>query len=66
MQPKQSYRILRKPEVIRIVGLSDVTIWRLERAGDFPKRLKLGGNSVGWLESEIANWIQERAERRNQ
>jgi prophage regulatory protein len=65
MKNKQCDRILRKPELISRLGLSDVTIWRLEKSGDFPKRIQLGGNSVGWLESEIVNWIQERAEQRN-
>jgi prophage regulatory protein len=57
-------RILRKPEIQHRVGLSDPTIWRLERAGKFPKRIKLGGNSVGWFESEINDWLQTKAAER--
>ncbi len=60
-QIRNSDRVLRKPEVLYRVGLSDVSIWRKERAGDFPKRLKLGANSVGWLESEIESWLANRA-----
>ena len=59
-------RILRKPETLRIVGLSDATIWRMEAAGNFPRRLKLGGNSVGWLESEILDWIEKKAAERTE
>lgn len=54
-------RIMRKKEVLAVVGLSDVSVWRQERAGTFPKRLRLGGNSVGWLKSEIDGWLQQRA-----
>lgn len=43
-----------------MVGLSDPTIWRMEQAGTFPKRLQLGGNSCGWLESEVMGWLAER------
>ncbi len=57
-------RILRKPEVGFKTGLSDPTIWRMERDGKFPKRLKMGGKSVGWLESEIIAWIQEKIRER--
>lgn len=39
-----------------MVPLSDATIWRMEKAGKFPKRLQLGGNSVGWSESEVREW----------
>ena len=53
-------RILRKPDVLRMVTLSDPTIYRLEKAGKFPKRISLGGNSCGWLESELLAWIGER------
>ena len=57
-------RIIRKKELLRSMGLSDVTIWRMERAGTFPKRIKLGGNSGGWYESEIIEWQeQKKAER---
>jgi prophage regulatory protein len=51
-------RVLRKPEVLSTVGLSDATIWRLERDGKFPKRIQLGGNSVGWSENEVLRWIE--------
>jgi len=57
-------RVLRKPEVQHITGLSDPTIWRLEKAGRFPKRLRLGGNSCGWLASEVDDWINLRAAER--
>lgn len=54
-------RVMRKKEVLAVVGLSDVSVWRQERAGTFPRRIKLGGNSVGWLQSEILGWLEERA-----
>lgn len=57
-------RIIRKPELLNMVGLSDPTIWRMERDGSFPKRLRLGGNSCGWLESEVLHWVQSRMEAR--
>jgi len=56
-----SARILRKPELFSRVGMSDVQIWRWEKKGLFPKRIQLGGNSVGWLESEIDTWLEKKA-----
>jgi len=43
-----------------MTGLSRMTIYRLERAGLFPARRKLGENSVGWIDEEIASWIDSR------
>ena len=54
-------RVIRKPELFSRVGLSDATIWRMEKAGKFPKRITLGGNSVGWLDHEISEWFQKKA-----
>ena len=52
--------ILRTAAVTRLTGLSRTTIWRLERQGEFPSRVRLGVNSVGWREEEIARWINSR------
>ena len=30
------------------------------KEGNFPKPIALGPRSVGWLESEISEWIWER------
>ena len=54
-------RVIRKPELLSRVPLSDPTIWRLERAGKFPRHLQLGGNSVGWFEAEIEAWLAKKA-----
>ena len=37
MQSK-NIRILREPEVHAMTGLSQTTRWRLEKAGQFPKK----------------------------
>jgi prophage regulatory protein len=54
------FRILLEDEVSDITRLSPVTIWRLERKGLFPRRMKLGLKRVGWLEREVLDWIAAR------
>lgn len=61
---KSHERVIRKPELMAMIGLSDATIWRLERAGKFPGRIQLGGNSVAWLESEVLDWLKSKADAR--
>jgi prophage regulatory protein len=53
-------RLLRTGEVLDRVGLGRTTVWRLERAGDFPARRRIGNGTVAWLESEVEEWIQGR------
>ena len=66
VEVKTAQRIIRKPELLNILGLSDPTVYRMEKAGRFPKRLRLGGNSCGWLQSEVDGWISERAAARSE
>ncbi len=57
-------RILRLREVEARTGLSRSTIYRWRRAGRFPQAVVLGKRSVGWIESEVDEWIRERAAER--
>lgn len=52
--------ILRTNDVISMTGLSRTTIWRMERSGQFPKRVQLGAKCVGWIEGEVIDWIETR------
>jgi prophage regulatory protein len=59
-----SDRILRRPEVVSVVGLGTTKLYELISEGKFPKPVKLSARSVGWLESEVQEWIKEQAEKR--
>ena len=52
-------RYIRLPEVVNISGLSPTTIWRLEMKRRFPSRRKISRSAVGWLASEVAEWLQD-------
>lgn len=64
MKDRKERRVMRKPELFSKVGLSDATIWREERAGRFPRRIRLGGQSVGWFSDEVDQWFEKKAEER--
>ena len=53
-------RIQRLPEVKIKTGLQRSTIYQLMAAGEFPKSISLGSRAVGWIESEIDDWIARR------
>jgi prophage regulatory protein len=55
-------KILRLNEVIALTGLSRATIYEKQSSGEFPHSIKLGSRAVGWLGSEISDWINERIE----
>jgi prophage regulatory protein len=47
------------PEVDKISRLSDLTRWRLEKSGRFPKRIRIAGRKVAWRKSEIEAWVAD-------
>lgn len=53
-------RIILARERRQLVPYSDMHIWRKEKAGTFPKRIKLGPNRVGWSLQEVLDWIEAR------
>jgi prophage regulatory protein len=56
--------IIRFPQVSKMTGLGKTTIYELELADRFPKRIKIGIRAVGWLNSEIKEWLAKRIENR--
>src|SRR5262245_28507908 len=62
---RKSRRIRRMPEVEALTGLSRSTIYEGIVAGTFPAPVPLGARSVGWLESEIEDWIDARVAARD-
>ncbi|HLO76747.1 MAG TPA: AlpA family phage regulatory protein [Magnetospirillum sp.] len=53
---------MSKKELRTVCGIpyTPQHIGRLEVAGKFPKRVRLGPNRVAWLLSEVDAWLQER------
>jgi prophage regulatory protein len=51
---------IRLPEVKRLTGLSTATIYRMAKAGEFPRQVKLGAQAVAWVKSEVLAWNKER------
>jgi prophage regulatory protein len=52
--------VLRMAQVTAATKLSRMTIYRLEKRGQFPARIQLSPNSVGWREDEVERWIESR------
>ena len=54
------FSILRLPAVKVRVGLSRSAIYLAVSRAEFPRPVQLGARAVGWLESEIEEWIRDR------
>ena len=49
----------------RGIVLSPTQLWRLEKAGRFPKHTKVGGLKNSWFEDEIDEFLEARRAERN-
>ena len=53
--------ILKLPDVKALTKLSRSTIYQLCANNAFPERVKLTQRTVGWIEDEILEWLEQRA-----
>ena len=57
-------KLLDTREICALVGKSRCTIWRWKRKAAFPRRVRIGPNSVAWIADEVDSWIRLKAEER--
>ena len=58
-------RVIKISEVKQLTTLSNASIYRLIKLGEFPKQLKLAERSSGWLLEEINDWLESKSILRN-
>ena len=58
-------RIIRLKDVIKMTSLGRSTVYKYIAEGTFPKPVSLGDRCVGWLESEVLDWIVSKVEERD-
>ena len=54
------YKIIRLSDVKAKTGLSRSSIYLRMAEGKFPQQISLGSRAVGWINSEVINWIELR------
>jgi prophage regulatory protein len=55
-------RLIRRKDVLGQLGVSETTLWRMEKRGDFPRPVKITPRLVGYREAEIVAWLYDRPE----
>lgn len=52
--------LINRRTLLKMIPLSDRTIYNLEQRGEFHKRIVLTSRSVAWDLAEVENWIEEK------
>ena len=60
MAEQQGLAILRRRQVEARTGLSRSTIYQRIAEGTFPRQVRLGARCVGWIASDVENWLAAR------
>jgi predicted DNA-binding transcriptional regulator AlpA len=58
LQESVAVRLLGKPEILVLTGLTYPTIWKMMRAGAFPRSRVVGGKSK-WRSDEVEHWLAD-------
>jgi prophage regulatory protein len=58
----EALAIIRRKQVEARTGLSRSTIYLRMAEGNFPKPVNIGPRAVGWIESEVTDWLNTRVE----
>jgi prophage regulatory protein len=53
-------KVVRLPGVKAQTGLSRSAIYKLAKKAAFPRPVQLGPRAVGWLQSELDEWLARR------
>jgi predicted DNA-binding transcriptional regulator AlpA len=54
------FRIIRPSELSEMLGVSVQTIWRMEKRGELPERVKISKRSIGWRSDEISEFVNSK------
>ena len=57
--------LLKIQKVIELSTLSRSTIYRLVESGKFPRPVKLTTRTIGWVEEEVRDFLQEKIDNRD-
>ena len=57
-------KALKIKDVVEKVSLGQSTIYKMVAGGDFPRPFQIAPNRVAWVESEVDDWLTERASQR--
>ena len=60
--PNGHLRLLSSDEVTEMTTLSRTTLWRMSKAGAFPKSVRLSPGRVGYLADAVTGWITSKRE----
>ena len=60
MTNKTPDRLITIKEILKLLGVSQATLYKWIEDGHFPRAMAFGGRTRRWWRSEVLEWIAER------
>ncbi len=52
--------VIRPNDLAKMLSVSLPTLWRMEKRGELPKKIQISERTVGWLKSDIQEWLESK------
>jgi predicted DNA-binding transcriptional regulator AlpA len=52
-------KMLNEEQILQLVPVSQTTLWRMQKRGQFPKSTYISANRRVWFEDEVVAWQNE-------
>ena len=53
-------KLIRPNELAEMLSVSLPTLWRMEKRGNLPPKRQISKRAVGWLDTDIKEWLESR------
>ncbi len=55
-----SLKVMNADEICEALGISKVTLWELQRRGEFPPAIRVSARRRGWKTEDVQTWLEQR------
>ena len=56
----KNLKLLRRDEVLEILGMSNAWLYGQIRKGKFPQPIQVGARAIAWRQSDVEEWLESR------
>jgi predicted DNA-binding transcriptional regulator AlpA len=57
---KMANQIIRPTQLAKKLQVSKPTLWRMEKRGELPPKIRISGRACGWMSDDIENWLDSK------
>jgi len=60
MNKTTNHQLITRQQVCELLTINNTTLWRIEKNGDFPKKILIGSRRIAYKSAEVEEWINKQ------